>query len=171
MSSSLQNARIDTSFPNVPIGVSDRSRQCANRASSQVRCADGQNGFWHDELARLLAGRGALVVLSVRIGKSIRKFNISSAQRRALALSTANLGGGLSLVNIFAPWCIIWPDARPVSIDLKRTGAGLIDGMNNEYQFRGAEGWVNAMGASYLLSGANLTPPIDELSVGELPCG
>ena len=47
------------------------------------------------------------------IGKPIPDFSLSPVQGRTLGLASANLRGGVSLVNVFASWCVACREEHP----------------------------------------------------------
>mgnify|MGYP001569777904 FL=1 len=56
------------------------------------------------------------------IGKPAPEFNLPPVKGRALGLSSADLKGEVSLVNVFASWCTACREEHPVLMELKKNG-------------------------------------------------
>jgi cytochrome c biogenesis protein CcmG/thiol:disulfide interchange protein DsbE len=100
--------------------------------------------------------RNAQIIPSALIGKEVPEFSLPSVQGRTLGLSSADLKGEVSLVNVFASWCTACREEHPVFMELKRTGAVPIHGINYKDRPQDAEKWLNAMGDPYTRTGADL---------------
>ena len=61
-------------------------------------------------------------VPSPLIGKSVPEFSLPPVQGRALGLSSSDLKGEVSLVNVFASWCVACRAEHPLLMELKRKG-------------------------------------------------
>ncbi|WP_246249180.1 DsbE family thiol:disulfide interchange protein [Chelativorans alearense] len=101
-------------------------------------------------------GRNAQVIPSALIGKEVPEFSLPPVQGRTLGLSSADLKGEVSLVNVFASWCTACREEHPVFMELKRTGAVPIHGINYKDRPGDAEKWLNTMGDPYTRTGADL---------------
>ncbi|WP_246226008.1 DsbE family thiol:disulfide interchange protein [Chelativorans xinjiangense] len=100
--------------------------------------------------------RNAQIIPSALIGKEVPEFSLPPVQGRTLGLSSADLKGEVSLVNVFASWCTACREEHPVFMELKRTGAVPIHGINYKDRPGDAEKWLNTMGDPYTRTGADL---------------
>jgi cytochrome c biogenesis protein CcmG/thiol:disulfide interchange protein DsbE len=101
-------------------------------------------------------GRDARVIPSALIGKPVPQFSLPPVQGRTLGLSTADLSGQVSLVNVFASWCVACRDEHPVFMELMRTGDIPIHGINYKDRPEDAAQWLDEMGDPYTRTGADL---------------
>ena len=101
-------------------------------------------------------GRNARVIPSVLIGKPVPEFNLPPVQGRALGLSSADLSSEVSLVNVFASWCVACREEHPVFMELMRTATVPIHGINYKDRPQDAEEWLDSMGDPYTRTGADL---------------
>ncbi len=93
---------------------------------------------------------------SVLIGKPVPKFSLPPVRGRALGLSSADLKGGVSIVNVFASWCVACREEHPVLMQMKREGLVPIHGLNYKDQPADAEKWLAEMGDPYTRTGADI---------------
>jgi cytochrome c biogenesis protein CcmG, thiol:disulfide interchange protein DsbE len=100
--------------------------------------------------------RDPRVVPSVLIGKPVPNFSLPPVQGRKLGLSTANLRGDVSLVNVFASWCVTCREEHPVLMGLQAAGTVVIHGLNYKDKPDDAARWLDTMGAPYTRTGADL---------------
>ena len=63
-------------------------------------------------------GRDPSVIPSALIGRPVPDFQLPPVHGRSLGLSTADLRGAVSLVNVFASWCIPCRQEHPVFMRL-----------------------------------------------------
>lgn len=101
-------------------------------------------------------GRDPSVLPSVLIGKPVPEFTLPPVQGRTLGLSSADLKGEVSLVNVFASWCVACRQEHPVFMGLRRINAVPIHGINYKDRPQDAEKWLNTMGDPYTRTGADL---------------
>ena len=64
------------------------------------------------------------------IGKPVPQFALPPVKGRALGLSSANLVGEPSLVNVFASWCVECQLEHPLIMQMKSRGVAPIYGLN-----------------------------------------
>jgi cytochrome c biogenesis protein CcmG, thiol:disulfide interchange protein DsbE len=95
-------------------------------------------------------------VPSALIGKAVPNFSLAPVKGRDLGLSTADLGGEVSLVNVFASWCLPCREEHPVLIRMKEQGIATIHGLNYKDKPDDAAHWLDAMGDPYTRTGADL---------------
>ena len=101
-------------------------------------------------------GRDPREIPSVLIGKPVPKFELPPVQGRSLGLSSADLKGEVSLVNVFASWCVTCRDEHPVLMQLKKDGLVPIHGLNYKDQPADAQRWLDEMGDPYTRTGADV---------------
>ena len=58
------------------------------------------------------------LVPSPLIGKPVPEFSLPAVNGRELGLSSANLKSGVTLVNVFASWCVACREEHPVFMQL-----------------------------------------------------
>lgn len=90
-------------------------------------------------------GRDPSVLPSVLIGKPVPEFALPPVQGRTLGLSNTDLKGEVSLVNVFASWCVACRQEHPVFMGLRRVNAVPIHGINYKDRPQDAEKWLNSM--------------------------
>jgi cytochrome c biogenesis protein CcmG/thiol:disulfide interchange protein DsbE len=92
---------------------------------------------------------------SVLIGKPVPQFSLPAVQGRLLGLSNADLVGEVSLVNVFASWCVACRDEHPLFMQLKAAGGVPIHGLNYKDQPDRAARWLDTLGDPYTRTGAD----------------
>lgn len=92
---------------------------------------------------------------SALIGKAVPKFSLPPVQGRTLGLSSDNLHGEVSLVNVFASWCVACREEHPRFMRLARDKTVPIHGINYKDAPDDAERWLNTMGDPYTRTGAD----------------
>lgn len=90
------------------------------------------------------------------IGKPVPEFKLPPVQGRTLGLSSTDLQGEVSLVNVFASWCVACRAEHPLLMDLKEKGAVTIHGLNYKDQPADAEKWLTELGDPYTRTGADI---------------
>ncbi len=90
------------------------------------------------------------------IGKPVPEFSLPPVKGRTLGLSSADLKGEPSLVNVFASWCTACREEHPPLMDLKAKGVVPIHGLNYKDRPEDAERWLNELGDSYTRTGADI---------------
>lgn len=91
------------------------------------------------------------------IGKPVPEFKLPPVQGRTLGLSSTDLQGEVSLVNVFASWCVACRTEHPLLMTLKEKGAVTIHGLNYKDQPADAEKWLTDLGDPYTRTGADIT--------------
>lgn len=92
---------------------------------------------------------------SALIGKAIPEFALPPVQGRSLGLSSADLIGEVSLVNVFASWCVPCRQEHPLFTRLAATGAVPIHGLNYKDAPADAAKWLDTLGDPYTRTGAD----------------
>jgi cytochrome c biogenesis protein CcmG, thiol:disulfide interchange protein DsbE len=100
-------------------------------------------------------GKTPAVIPSALIGRPVPEFNLPPVQGRELGLSSADLKGEVSLVNVFASWCTACRDEHPVFMELRRANAVPIHGINYKDRPSDAERWLNTLGDPYTRTGVD----------------
>jgi cytochrome c biogenesis protein CcmG/thiol:disulfide interchange protein DsbE len=93
---------------------------------------------------------------SALIDKPVPQFSLPPVKGRTLGLSSDDLSGEVSLVNVFASWCVACREEHPVFMQLKAEGSVPIHGLNYKDQPDNAARWLNIMGDPYTRTGADL---------------
>ena len=99
--------------------------------------------------------RDPRVLPSALVGKSVPHFSLPPVQGRSLGLSTPDLKGEVSLVNVFASWCVACREEHPVFMELKRTGLVPVHGINYKDRAQDAADWLDTLGDPYTRTGAD----------------
>ncbi|MDH4989158.1 DsbE family thiol:disulfide interchange protein [Aminobacter anthyllidis] len=110
-------------------------------------------------LALVLAwglNRNAADIPSALIGKSVPEFILPPVEGRVLGLSSADLVGEVSLVNVFASWCVACREEHPVFIRLAADKRVPLHGLNYKDRPEDAAKWLNTLGDPYTRTGADL---------------
>jgi cytochrome c biogenesis protein CcmG/thiol:disulfide interchange protein DsbE len=100
--------------------------------------------------------RDPSTIPSALIGKPVPQFSLPPVKGRTLGLSTEDLRGEVSLVNVFASWCVACREEHPVFMQLKAEGVVPINGLNYKDQPDNAARWLNTMGDPYTRTGADI---------------
>lgn len=92
---------------------------------------------------------------SVLIGKPVPEFALPPVQGRTLGLSSIDLQGEVSLVNVFASWCTACREEHPLFMRLSTSGVVPIHGLNYRDRPEDAAGWLDELGDPYTRTGAD----------------
>lgn len=95
-------------------------------------------------------------VPSALIGKPAPEFSLAPVKERTLGLSSVDLKGGVSLVNVFASWCVACREEHPVLLRMKELGIVPIHGLNYKDKPDDAARWIDTMGDPYTRAGADI---------------
>ncbi len=93
---------------------------------------------------------------SVLIGKDVPEFNLPALPGRPKGLKTADLKGEVSLVNVFASWCVSCRAEHPLFMDLSSRGVVPVHGLNYKDEASAALNWLQRFGDPYDRVGADL---------------
>lgn len=94
-------------------------------------------------------------VPSPLIGKAVPEFALPPVRGRTLGLSSADLKGEVSIVNVFASWCAACREEHPVFMQMKRDALVPIHGLNYKDRPEDAEKWLDELGDPYTRTGAD----------------
>lgn len=100
--------------------------------------------------------RDPTIVPSALIGKVVPEFRLPPVRGRTLGLSSEDLRGEVSLVNVFASWCVACRAEHPLLMALVRDGTLPVHGLNYKDQPEEAAAWLNALGDPYTRTGADI---------------
>jgi cytochrome c biogenesis protein CcmG/thiol:disulfide interchange protein DsbE len=95
-------------------------------------------------------------VPSVLIGKPAPEFTLPPVQGRVEGLSSKDLRGDVSLVNVFASWCTACRDEHPLLMQLNQKNIVPIHGLNYKDRPEDAAAWLDALGDPYTRTGADI---------------
>src|SRR6516164_2901407 len=101
-------------------------------------------------------GRDPKLVPFPLIGKTVLDFALPPVKGRNLGLSSSDLKGEVSLVNVFASWCIACREEHPVLMRLKAQDTVPIHGLNYKDKPDDAARWLDGMGDPYTRTGADI---------------
>ena len=100
--------------------------------------------------------RDPTLVPSPLIGKPVPRFALGPVQGREQGLSSRDLRGEVTLVNVFASWCVACRDEHPLLMALEREDVIPIHGLNYKDTPDAAAAWLDALGDPYTRIGADL---------------
>ena len=95
-------------------------------------------------------------VPSALIGKPVPEFRLPPVQGRALGLASADLHGQVSLVNVFASWCVPCRTEAPLLLRLKQQGTVPIHGLDYKDAPADAAKFLDTFGDPFTRTGADL---------------
>jgi cytochrome c biogenesis protein CcmG/thiol:disulfide interchange protein DsbE len=99
--------------------------------------------------------RDPTTIPSVLIGKPVPTFKLPPVKGRTLGLSSGDLNGEVSLVNVFASWCVACREEHPLFLQMKAEGLVPIHGLNYKDQPENAARWLNSLGDPYTRTGTD----------------
>jgi cytochrome c biogenesis protein CcmG/thiol:disulfide interchange protein DsbE len=99
--------------------------------------------------------RNPEVLPSPLIGKPVPEFELPPVQGRTLGLSSPDLKGEVSLVNVFASWCTACRYEHPVFMRIKEEGVVPIHGINYKDRPDDAANWLDDLGDPYTRTGTD----------------
>jgi len=91
------------------------------------------------------------------IGKPVPEFTLPAVKGRTLGLASADLRGQVSLVNVFASWCVACREEHPVLMGLSQQGIVPIHGLNYKDKPDDAQAWLDQLGDPYTRTGADIS--------------
>ena len=101
-------------------------------------------------------GRDPRLIPSPLIGKPVPEFELPPVKGRSLGLASRDLKGEVSLVNVFASWCVACKEEHPFFMQLARDRVVPVHGLNYKDRPEDAERWLNEMGDPYTRTGADI---------------
>jgi cytochrome c biogenesis protein CcmG, thiol:disulfide interchange protein DsbE len=100
--------------------------------------------------------RNPSLIPSALIGKKVPDFDLPPVKGYTPGLSSKNLLGEVSLVNVFASWCVACREEHPVFMRLNSRKLVALHGLNYKDAPDDAARWLNTMGNPYTRTGADL---------------
>lgn len=100
--------------------------------------------------------RNARDLPSVLIGKPVPEFTLPPVEGRTLGLSTSDLQGEVSLLNVFASWCAECRREHPLFMRLQAGNTVPVHGLNYKDKPEDARNWLGELGDPYTRTGADL---------------
>lgn len=100
--------------------------------------------------------RDAREIPSVLIGKPVPDFTLPPVAGRTEGLSTADLVGEVSLLNVFASWCVECRREHPLFMRMQAQGTVPVHGLNYKDRPDDARAWLDELGDPYARTGADL---------------
>jgi cytochrome c biogenesis protein CcmG, thiol:disulfide interchange protein DsbE len=95
-------------------------------------------------------------VPSPLLGKPIPEFTLPPVQGRVNGLSSKDLKGDVSLVNVFASWCTACRDEHPLLMHLYQENIVPVHGLNYKDRPADAAAWLDELGDPYTRTGADI---------------
>ncbi len=86
------------------------------------------------------------------IGKPTPAFNLPQLADPAKTFGNESLKGRVSLLNVWASWCVSCRQEHPLLIELSKEGIAPIYGLNYKDEREAGLGWLNRLGNPYTLS-------------------
>lgn len=101
-------------------------------------------------------GRDPREVPSPLINKPAPAFRLVQLKDPSRIFSDQDMRGTVSLLNVWASWCIACREEHAMLIELARSGAVPIYGLNYKDKREDALSWLNELGDPYVLSVSDL---------------
>ena len=99
--------------------------------------------------------RDPRTIPSALIDKPVPEFALPPVKGRTLGLSSTDLVGEVSLVNVFASWCVACREEHPLFMQLKAESVVPMHGLNYKDHPDNAARWLNTLGDPYTRTGAD----------------
>ena len=91
------------------------------------------------------------------IGKPVPEFSLPPVKGTTLGFSSADLRGHVSIVNVFASWCVVCKEEHAILMELKKTGIVPLHGINYKDKPDDARAWLDENGDPYVSIGADIS--------------
>jgi cytochrome c biogenesis protein CcmG/thiol:disulfide interchange protein DsbE len=93
---------------------------------------------------------------SALIDKPVPEFELPPLIEGLPGMATADFGGEVVMVNVFASWCVACRQEHSLLLELSRQNFVPIHGLNYKDDPDDAAGWLDALGDPYTRTGADL---------------
>lgn len=100
-------------------------------------------------------GRDPREVPSPLIDKPTPNFQLAQLHEPAKTFSPQEMRGKVWLLNVWASWCISCRDEHPLLLELSRSGALPLYGLNWKDKREDALAWLDDLGNPYILNAAD----------------
>jgi cytochrome c biogenesis protein CcmG/thiol:disulfide interchange protein DsbE len=90
------------------------------------------------------------------LNRPVPQFELAPVKGRTLGLSTADLRGEVSIVNVFASWCVACREEHPLWMKLSAARIVPVHGLNYKDRPDDAANWLKELGDPYLRTGADI---------------
>ena len=90
------------------------------------------------------------------IGKPVPEFRLEPVKGRTLGLAASDLRGEVSIVNVFASWCVECRAEHPLWMQIRSEGSVPLHGLNYKDRPEDAARWLDELGDPYTRTGADL---------------
>ena len=91
------------------------------------------------------------------IGKPVPEFSLPPVKGGTLGLASADLRSEVSIVNVFASWCVACREEHPVLMGIQKKGIVPLHGINYKDKPDDARAWLDEMGDPYTRTGADIS--------------
>ena len=91
------------------------------------------------------------------IGKPVPEFSLPPVKGGTLGLASTDLRGEVSIVNVFASWCLACREEHPILMGIKEQGIVPLHGINYKDKPDDARAWLDQMGDPYTRIGADIS--------------
>ncbi len=98
-------------------------------------------------------GRDPAIVPSALIDQQVPAFDLPPVPGRTLGLASADLKGEVSLVNVFASWCVACREEHPILLRIATDGLVPVHGLAYKDAAEDAARWLDDMGDPYARTG------------------
>ena len=88
--------------------------------------------------------------------RPVPRFELAPVRGRILGLSSGDLRGEVSVVDVFASWCKACRDEHPLWMQLSAQRAVTVHGLNYRDQPGDAARWLDELGDPYVRTGADI---------------
>ena len=92
---------------------------------------------------------------STLVGRAVPQFSLPPVKGRSLGLSSDDLRGEVSLVNVFASWCVACRDEHLLLLQLKADNVVPVHGIDYKDPPDDAARWLNTFGDPYTRTGSD----------------
>jgi cytochrome c biogenesis protein CcmG, thiol:disulfide interchange protein DsbE len=107
---------------------------------------------------QLMSGKNVSDLPSALIGKAAPSTNLPSLDPASqTAFNSEAFKGKVTLVNVFASWCVPCREEHPVLLELAKDKRFLIAGLNYKDQPENARNFLAQLGNPYTFTGADLS--------------